>query len=47
MYRISNGAFAGCAALLPNRCQIWQISYGFQDEDGDTKPLASDDKIHS
>ena len=34
MYRISNGAFAGCAAviLLPNRCQIWQISYGFQDE---------------
>lgn len=34
MYRISNGAFAGCAAviLLPNRCQIRQISYGFQDE---------------
>lgn len=34
MYRISNGAFAGCAAviLLPNRCQIWQISYGFKDE---------------
>jgi hypothetical protein len=27
MYRILNGAFAGCAALLPNHFQIWQISY--------------------